>query len=56
MVPSFRGSKILVVGFDGIRALVSVYIGSDQRRDTRVDCLIDKIKIKRGRVGPSFGH
>jgi hypothetical protein len=56
IVPSVRGSKILVVGFDGIRALASVHIGSDERGDTRVDSLIDKIKIKGVWVGPSFGH
>ena len=43
VLPSVRIHQSLIIGFDGIKALRSVYVGSYKRRDTGIDRLIDDI-------------
>lgn len=43
VIPGVRISQSLIIGFDGIRALRSVYVGSDERGDTGIDSLVDDI-------------
>lgn len=42
-IPGVRINQSLIIFIDGIRALRGVYVGSDERRDTGINGLVDDI-------------
>lgn len=43
IIPGVRINQSLIIGFDGVGTLRGVYVGSDERRDTGIDSLVDDI-------------
>jgi len=43
VIPGVRINQSLIIGFDGVGTLRGVYVGSDERRDTGIDSLVDDI-------------